>query len=55
LQRPQVPEILHRLINLLQKNRGVKDGMDEWLNNKERSTYSNSVKHDNENVILHSP
>jgi hypothetical protein len=55
LQRPQVPEILHRLINLLQKNRGVKDGMDEWLNNKERSTYSNSVKHDNENVTLQSP
>jgi hypothetical protein len=52
LQSPHVPNILRRLINLLKQSKGVKDGMAEWLNNKEQSTYSNNAKPDNGNELL---
>jgi hypothetical protein len=52
LQRPQMLQILWRLINLPKKNWEVKDGMVEWLKNKEQNTYSNNAKTDNENDLL---
>jgi hypothetical protein len=52
LQLLHVTDMLRTLISLPKQSRVVKDGMAEWVSNKEQSTYSNNVKPGNENELL---